>query len=46
MHPTGNCPLAVSYEDRTIDDGFRPSTKTFAKVTLTPKAAPTEVSER
>ncbi len=44
--PTGNCPLVVSYEERTVDDGFRPSTRTFAKVTMNPKAAPAEISER
>ena len=34
--PTGGCPLKVSYEKRTVDDGTRPEEKTFAKVTLSP----------
>lgn len=46
LRPTGNCPLTVSYEERTVDDGFRPSTQNFAKVTLNPKLAPTQTSQR
>ncbi len=46
MHPTGNCPLVVSYEEGTVDDGFRPSTQTFAKVTMNPKLGPSEMSKR
>jgi hypothetical protein len=45
VRATGNCPLIVSYENRTIDDGTRPSAETFAKVTLNPKAVG-QVSER
>jgi len=46
VRATDNCPLVVSYENRTIDDGTRPSAQMFAKVTLTPKAALDQVSER
>ena len=35
-NPTANCPLQVSYEKRTVDDGTRPTKTTFAKVTLNP----------
>jgi hypothetical protein len=38
--PTGDCPLKVSYEKRTVDDGTRPEEKTFAKVTLNPTTKP------
>jgi hypothetical protein len=37
-NPTGNCPLKISYENRTIDDGTEPRQATFAKVTLNPTA--------
>ncbi len=46
VRATDNCPLVVSYENRTVDDGTRPSAQMFAKVTLTPKAALDQVSER
>jgi hypothetical protein len=46
IRTTGNCPLAVTYEKRTVDQGFRPASQTFAKVTLTPKVAPTQAAER
>jgi len=46
LRSTGNCPLKVSYEKRTVDDGFRPSTETFAKVTLNPKLAAIQTSQR
>lgn len=45
LHPTGNCPLVVSYEERTVDDGTRPSTETFAKVTLNLQG-PAQASQR
>jgi len=45
VRTTDNCPLVVSYEKQSIDDGTRPSEQTFAKVTLTPKVS-TQVSER
>ncbi len=35
-NPSGNCPVKISYEDRTVDDGTRPRKTTFAKVTLNP----------
>ena len=34
--PTRNCPLQVSYEKRTVDDGTSPTKTTVAKVTLNP----------
>jgi hypothetical protein len=46
LRPTGNCPLVVSYEERTVDDGVRPSTQKFAKVTMTPNPVSTQMSER
>jgi hypothetical protein len=46
LRPTGNCPLVVSYEERSVDDGFRPSTQKFAKITMTPNPASTQMSER
>jgi hypothetical protein len=33
---TGNCPLRVSVEERTVDDGFRPEKQSFVKVTFDP----------
>lgn len=43
--PTGNCPLVVSYEKRTVDDGVRPSTQTIAKVTLNPQIQPSKTPQ-
>ncbi len=43
---TGNCPLVVSYEQRTVDDGVRPRTQTFAKVTLNPEIQPSQTSQK
>ena len=43
---TGNCPLVVSYEQRTVDDGVRPRTQTFAKVTLNPEIHPSQTSQK
>ncbi len=45
VRTTDNCPLVVSYEKRSIDDGTRPSEQTFAKVTLIPKVS-AQVSQR
>jgi hypothetical protein len=36
LYPTGNCPLAVTFEDRILDDGFHADKQTFVKVTLNP----------
>lgn len=38
MKTTGNCPLLVSSEERTVDDGFHLRKQTFVKVTLDPQA--------
>ena len=35
-NPTGDCPLKISYENRTVDDGITPRETTVAKVTLNP----------
>ncbi len=43
---TGNCPLVVSYEVRTVDDGFRPTKQTFAKVTMSPQIQATKESKK
>jgi len=36
MKTTGKCPLLVSSEERTVDDGFHLSKRTVVKVTLDP----------
>jgi hypothetical protein len=46
LKSTGNCPLQVSYEARTVDDGFHPRKETFAKVTLNPQIGPTQTAAR
>jgi len=38
MKATGKCPLLVSSEKRTVDDGFHLSEQNFVKVTLDPQA--------
>lgn len=45
VRTTDKCPLVVSYEKQSVDDGTRPSEQTFAKVTLTPKIF-AQVSQR
>jgi len=37
MKATGKCPLLVSSEERTVDDGFHLSKQNFVKVTLGPQ---------
>ncbi len=37
MKATGKCPLLVSSEERTVDDGFHLSEQNFVKVTLDPQ---------
>jgi hypothetical protein len=37
MKTTGKCPLLVSSEERTVDNGFHLSKQNFVKVTLDPQ---------